>query len=581
MATKAQISAAVKKYRRYKLGPRAALVASFIETYCTYTKGSKIGQPFRLLGWQLKCLRGMYPGNPGDPRIITRVLVSIARKNGKTEFASALVLVHLCGPEAVLGGEIICAAAASQDQASLVWTGAVNMAKQNPAFNAKPGGKSGHTGMTYLADSLVWEPKNTSAKAIGTKGSSAQGLIPAFWTFDEIAETHDRKLYEALNYADAASDGLGFIITTRSTDPDSLFSDLHDEAVEGQRKGINKHWYVQIHSADATAANPFTMTQVRKANPALKDGVLDEAALKRGLENAKANPSARAEFRARILNIDSGQLESLIDPTVWANAGVKWKPEVELYAAHRGEPALLGLDLGHTSSMTCLAVYWPLHRLVSVKSWMARSQVDYHETIHKAPYREWALGGYLDLISSELDGGMSYAPIAEHIALCFRLFDVKALRFDNWNIKRLDPELERIGLHKTQQPLKGALDAFIQGTKSYGEAILEFEDGMFNGWLKHDSNPVTTLGVNACQVHVTNRASDTLKKPVKNKQKLPNDPAVALLMAIAQREYRFEESSVNESVLDAWYDGAEIEGAGAGEGEDDRELDELIELMEG
>uniref|UniRef100_A0A1X7SMQ9 Uncharacterized protein n=1 Tax=Amphimedon queenslandica TaxID=400682 RepID=A0A1X7SMQ9_AMPQE len=116
-------AAATKKFP--SLPPRAACAAHWIETYCIHYKGRLRGQHFKLIPWELEALAGMYPGEPYDPRIITRVFLSMARKNGKTEFCSCLVLLHLAGTEAGWNMQVICAAAANQRQAGLVWDEAV------------------------------------------------------------------------------------------------------------------------------------------------------------------------------------------------------------------------------------------------------------------------------------------------------------------------------------------------------------------------------------------------------------------------------------------------------------------------
>ena len=407
---------AVKKYKRWKLPPRAALMANFIETYCCFSKGG-FSSAFTLIPWEYEVLRGVYTGLPGDPFEITRALISMARKNGKTEFASALVLVHLAGPESGWGDEIVMRAAAdfSKDQARLVFDGAKVMARANPVIAAH---------MTIMKERLIWKENanNNAAYPTGTKASSAQGKLPSFVTFDEIAEEDDRDLYESYNLASMSRYQLMFIISTRSTRPESIFTELHDEAVNGQANGINKHWYVKVYSADPKAANLFSKAQLKKANPAW-DYFMDQSVLEQDRKNAEANATARPEYRARRLNIESGKKASLVDPQVWANAArVKDRGETtaDLFEEFADEIAVLGLDLGSTRSLTSLAIYWPKHGFVHTRNFMAESQVKNNETMHKFPYREVAADGHLELVAHAEHGGMVYEPIADAgIAECF------------------------------------------------------------------------------------------------------------------------------------------------------------------
>lgn len=523
-----------------KLPLRAAMVANFIETFCVLSKGrGMVGKPFVLIPWQYEALAGMYPGLPGDDRAITRALISIARKNGKTEFASAITLAHLCGPEAGVGDELICAAAANQDQAGLVWNGVKGMAQANPKINRF---------MTYRENRIIWklDSVNNYCHTISTKTSSAQGLLPAFWTYDEIAESKERGLYEALHYgqidAGDGGSGMGLIVSTRSTLPTSVFTDLHDDVVLGQQQGRNKNWFIQVFSADAAAKDLYTMEQVAAANPSMGH-IISSKMLEQDLENAKANPSARSEFRARRLNIETGSSAALVDPTAWAECA-RVDPETkdpilelpdDAIARLKGERAVLAIDLGSTRSMTSVAVYFPDQKHVIVKSWMARSQVEKNETIHKVPYSSWADAGHLELIAAAHDGGMTYQPIAEFIHHCIKTLDVRSWRYDGWNINRLFDALVPMHLLQEQYPMKGILDKFVPSMKDYGDAITEFEDMIYNQRVTHDSNPVTTMGINVCQVEIKNRGSDQVKVPEKNKQHLPNDPAIAIIMAICNR----------------------------------------------
>ena len=533
-----------------KLPPRAALVAEFIEIYCTVTGEGGKRVPFALMPWQLEVLEGIYTGYPGDIREITRALISMARKNGKTELCSGLVLVHLCGPEApVGGGQIICAAAMSQDQAGLSMTGAKEMAQSNPTLNRH---------MTYRENRLIWKADKIGnyAKTISKSASSAQGLRPSFFVYDEIAETTDRTHWEALNLAqtDDKIGGLGIIISTKSNKPNSLFTVIHDEIVTGQQSGINKHWICKVWAADPKADNPYTMEQVAAANPAL-DIIVPSKMIEQELENAIHNPSARPEFKARRLNLHSGTNASLVDPTIWADAADPDGPvptEV-LYERMAGKKVVLGIDLGSTTSMTSVALYWPTENYICAKNWMAGRQVQNNETLHKVPYGAWAEAGYLTLIEDQHHGGMTYEPIAQHIVDIFDRFEVISFRYDGWNMARLFEIMKNLGLDREQEPLSSVLDKFVQGLISYGEAIVEFEDSMFNGTLMHDGNPCTNMSVNVCEVSVKNRATEELRVPVKNTKALPNDAAVAILMAHSKRNVDLTDRGVDKDFIERFY----------------------------
>ena len=97
------------------MSTRGEKVCQFIERYCLIPEGSKVGQPIKLLDFQRKFVLDVYDNPVGT----SRAYLSVARKNGKSEFA-AIVLAHLVGPEAKQNSQII-SGARSRDQASLVF----------------------------------------------------------------------------------------------------------------------------------------------------------------------------------------------------------------------------------------------------------------------------------------------------------------------------------------------------------------------------------------------------------------------------------------------------------------------------
>lgn len=551
------------------ISARAALVAAWIEKYCTLGQSLQHGPgaPFKLQDFQLEILDGAYPGMPLEERIITRVLISMARKNGKTELMSALTLVHLAGPEAGVGQEIINSAGATQDQAKLTLDGATNMVLRSRALSAR---------IRPMTNRLIYhkgdgEPINI-AKSISTKTSSAQGLRPAMFTMDEIAETANREQYEALNLAQTTmkTGGMGFMFSTRSLDPMSVFSQLDYEISEGHKVGLFPNWHRRIWSADMDAEDHYTLAQVRKANPGIGT-IISEKILQERLDHAIAAPAARPSFRARTLNIESGTEAGLVDPSKWNEAGVPLMPRDELWESMRGQRAVISIDLGSTVSMTALAVYWPDLKYVSAMNFMARKMVKSNESLHKAPYSAWAESGRLILLDGDLQTGHDYGIICDWIVKAYEMFEVLSFRYDGWNFPRIIDTLKNRGMRKDEEPLCDHLDEFRQGYQSFGTAIVEFEDlmiGCEKPILRHDNDPVTNMAVKLCQVQTDATATKESRKPLKNKNKSPNDAAVAILMAIANRGlYMDDDAEVSPEAIESFYD--DLYGASGTEKDDE------------
>lgn len=108
-------------------------VIRWIETHCVFTTGRWIGKPFRLLMWQKLFILALFAVGADGLRVIRWALLGVPKKNGKTELAAALALYFMVGD-----GEpapLVVCAAASDDQADLVFNAARTMAEMSPTLS--------------------------------------------------------------------------------------------------------------------------------------------------------------------------------------------------------------------------------------------------------------------------------------------------------------------------------------------------------------------------------------------------------------------------------------------------------------
>ncbi|MDR2604292.1 MAG: hypothetical protein LBC55_02945, partial [Desulfovibrio sp.] len=86
----------VPDWRDTKL-PMPERVIAFVEEL-PITAGVLAGQPMRLRDWQKDFLWAVYGPLVDGRRLVRTALLTLPRKNGKTQLAAALALAHLCGP---------------------------------------------------------------------------------------------------------------------------------------------------------------------------------------------------------------------------------------------------------------------------------------------------------------------------------------------------------------------------------------------------------------------------------------------------------------------------------------------------
>lgn len=108
-------------------------VIRWIEATCVHTQAEWAGKPFRLLPWQKRLILELFEVGDDNLRRYRWALVGVPKKNGKSEIAAALGLYALIGD-----GEpspLVVCAAASEEQADLVFGAAKTMCQMSPMLS--------------------------------------------------------------------------------------------------------------------------------------------------------------------------------------------------------------------------------------------------------------------------------------------------------------------------------------------------------------------------------------------------------------------------------------------------------------
>lgn len=117
--------------KRYSYGPE---VISWIEKYCVYPSGEKMGEPFILMPWQREWITDLYETDATGTLRYRWALLGIPKANGKSPLASALACYHLLGdPDE--DDPWVVVAAASDKQADIVFDGAKRICEKSATLN--------------------------------------------------------------------------------------------------------------------------------------------------------------------------------------------------------------------------------------------------------------------------------------------------------------------------------------------------------------------------------------------------------------------------------------------------------------
>jgi phage terminase large subunit-like protein len=497
-------SAPGKSTKKSKTKTRAERNIKWIEDHCCVPEGRDVGKRVQLRPWQREEIIKIYD-NPHGTR---RVILSFGRKNGKTAFASFLLLLHLAGPEHMINSQLY-SAAQSREQAAILFGLAAKVVRLSPSLSA-------YVLVRDTAKELVCRELGTRYKALSAEASTAYGLAPAFIVHDELGQVHGPRfeLYEALETATATQENpLSLVISTQAPTDSDLLSILIDDALQGNDPRV----VVSLYSAPMED-EPFDEETIRKANPAFGDFQNANEVLAMA-QDAKRMPSREAEYRNLILNQRVEASSPFVSKIVWdaCSAPVADLTKVPCYA---------GLDLSETQDLTAFVMVgkvagkWQVHPTF----WLP------HDTLHdraradRLPYDVWHRQGFLRTVPGR---SVDYEHVAAFLFETCRAYDVKKIAFDRWNFLHLRPWLLKSGF--TDQQVQDKFIEFGQGFKDMSPALRALEVEVLNARINHGGHPV--LGMCAANAVVQTDPAGS-KKLAKNKSSGRIDGMVALAMAM-------------------------------------------------
>lgn len=484
---------------------RADKVIAFIEHFCVVPEGKHVGKPLVLEDFQKKFIRAVYTEN----RQVRRAYLSIARKNGKTAFIAALLLAHICGPEAVLNSQII-SGARSRDQAALVFNLARKMIDLNPALAAVAKAVPSTKTITGLA-------LNVEFKAISAEAGTAHGLSPVLAILDEVGQVKGPydPFVEAIETAQGAYDApLLIAISTQAATDGDLFSTWLDDAEASKDLSIVSHLYTAPEDCDLMDRAAWYA-----ANPALgKFRSLPQ--LEREMEQASRLASKENSARWLYLNQRIEATSPFISRGLWKEC------TGEVVESFDGLPVYGGLDLSENADLTACVLVSPVDGVYHVKPtfWLPSEGLRERSMRDRVPYDRWAESGHLETTPGRV---VEYEYVAAWLRRLFDRCDVRQMAFDRWNFKHLKPWLVKAGFSDSE------LSRFVefgQGYASMSPAMRDTESAILNGRLVHDAHPV--LSMCAANAVVLPDPSGN-RKLDKSKSSGRIDGMVALTMAVA------------------------------------------------
>ena len=317
----------------------ARQVGGYIEGRLRLSGGDLDGEPFRVLPWERRFLRGVF--RPG----IQTAGLSVARGNGKSALVAAIASA-VVDPEGPLHGprrEVVCVAG-SFEQARIVYEDVLAFLSARYDLDDRRHWRKQNTSNRAQ---LEWRKTGCRVRCIGSDPSTAHGLRPFLALLDEPAQYDAAKADRMLA---AIRTGLGKV-------PGSRLVAL------GTRPALDGHWfarmlaggadYAQVHAARPDDP-PFRRRTWKRANPSLDALPSLEEAIRAEAAAAKLDDMALASLRALRLNmgVPDAAASVLVEAATWERAEALPAPE------KRSPDYVLGIDLGTSAAMSAAAGYF-------------------------------------------------------------------------------------------------------------------------------------------------------------------------------------------------------------------------------
>jgi phage terminase large subunit-like protein len=493
--------------------------AAWIEEYCRVPEGKLVGQRVKLTPQQRDWLCQIY-----DSPTRTFIL-SMGRKNAKTATSAFILLLHLCGPEAVTNGQLF-SAAMSREQAAILFALAAKIVRMSPDLSA----------CVMIRDSgkqLFCPELGTLYRALSAESSTAYGFSPSLVVHDELGQVRGPRseLYEALETAAAAQERpLSIVISTQAPTDADLLSLLIDDAKSG--KDPTKK--VVLYAADELL-DPFSEEAVRQANPHF-DVFMNKTEVMRQAEEARRMPSREANYRNLILNQRIDIRNPFVSRSVWERNSAEPEP---LEFSER--PVFVGLDLSARNDLTALVAvsktedgYWD----VVCEFFAPALGVEDRAHRDRAPYDVWADQGYLTLTPGS---SVDYGVIADRVVQLMSEWQIVSIPFDRWRIDVLKAELSR-------RDADVPLEPFGQGFKDMSPALDFLEAELLNGRVRHGGNPILRWCV-ANAIALKDPSGNRKLDKSKSTGRIDGLVALAMAMGAASRQQAGDDAAFSDFIF--------------------------------
>ena len=496
---------------------KANRAITFIENFCHHCEGRDDLITLEL--WQKATVSIMFGiVDENGLRIFREVMLIIARKNGKSLFASACI-AYMAYLDGEYGAKIYCLAP-KLEQAAIVYNNFQQMINHEPEL--------ANLAMKRRSD-IYLESTNTVIKPLAFNAKKSDGFNPHMTVCDEIASWPaelGRKQYEVMKSAlGARKQPMILSISTAGYVNDGPYDELIMRGTAWLLGNSEERCLLPIFYMIDDVTKWDDIEELKKSNPNMgvsvsEDFFLEEIAI------ARNSMSKRAEFLTKYCNIKQSSTQAWLPyDVVDAVTGEEYKLE-----DFRSSYCVGGIDLSQTTDLTaCCVVIEREGRLYTfAKFFMPENKIDELQAAEGVPYRLYVSAG---LIQPSGENFVDYNDCFEWFRMLVEEYEILPLQvgYDRYSAQYLVQQMDQFGFH---------MDDVYQGENL--TPVIHEVDGLLR-------DKTLQLGTNnLLKAHFLNvgmkQNEETRKiRPVKIDSRCHIDGFVAVIDALTVRQKWYEQ----------------------------------------
>lgn len=477
-------------------------VCEFISIIHHYT-GKHAGKPFVLEAWQEWIVASMYGFylRGTNERLVQSAYIEMARKQGKSAFASALCLYHLIA-DGEMNAEVYMAAN-SKDQAKVSFNMASNFSKM-----LDPGKEF----LDPYRDTIKYERTLSFLKVLAADSSKLDGPNASMYLIDEYHAAKNSGVKDVLQSSQGMRENpMAVIITTAGFDRLGVcyqYREMCTEVVSGLKE--DDTLFIAIYCLDKEDDWKDEAVWV-KSNPNLGVTVQTKY-LKTQVRKAINTPSDEVGIKTKNLNI-------------WCDAEKTWIKDDYILSAsanvnleeYSGLDCFIGVDLSSTSDLTSFSVMIPTTEKMVWKTFYFLPEAALTEKRFKELYGEWARQGALCITPGNV---VDYDFILNKIMEIGQILNIVTIGYDSWNATQFVINCTEKGL---------PMEPYSQSIGNFNKPTKELERLLLSGVAVIDNNIITR---HCFRNVVMARDKNGNTKPSKQYEEKKIDGVIAMIEAL-------------------------------------------------